>query len=128
LSLEEKLKILTADAFSTGVRMDLIGLEELSLLEMSSTFKKFIYLSVSESVNNALKYADCKEIKVSFIPRSKELEVHVIDDGVGFDVKVLKKGLGLKSMAARMEQMGGSFSVDSSIGKGTEIQFKLKIV
>lgn len=128
LSLEDKLKILMADAFSAGVKIDLIGLEELSLLEMSSTFKKFIYLSVSESVNNALKYADCKGIKVCFISRSKELEVHVIDDGVGFDMKVLKKGLGLKSMAARMEQMGGSFSIDSSIGKGTEIQFKLKIV
>jgi signal transduction histidine kinase len=51
-----------------------------------------------------------------------ELIVEVTDDGVGFDASAAQPGhLGLRTMAERMEQLGGSLLVDTRPGRGTRI-------
>ena len=52
----------------------------------------------------------------------------IVDDGYGFDPKgVLPDAgrLGLASMRLRAEQLGGSFSVVSEIGKGTSVTVRV---
>ena len=44
------------------------------------------------------------------------------DNGQGFDVENVQKGLGLESMRERVELSGGEFQLDSIIGQGTTIR------
>jgi signal transduction histidine kinase len=53
----------------------------------------------------------------------KEIDLTISDNGEGFDVKGrLRHGLGLISMRERIEHSGGSFSIESSRGKGATIR------
>jgi signal transduction histidine kinase len=48
--------------------------------------------------------------------------VELSDDGVGFDPSARQPGhLGLRTMAQRIEQLGGTLLVDSRPGRGTRI-------
>ncbi|MGC4051356.1 MAG: hypothetical protein QM757_18515 [Paludibaculum sp.] len=54
------------------------------------------------------------------------LSVTVQDDGVGFDPS-REKGMGLLGMEERVEQLGGSFSIDSSPGHGAVLSILLPL-
>ena len=61
-----------------------------------------------------------------------EVVVSIRDDGVGFDYDeetLRREGrLGvLRSMKGRIEELGGSMSVHSAPGRGTEIEFHLPV-
>ena len=43
------------------------------------------------------------------------------DDGSGFNPETARKGVGVRSMAERIETLGGSFEMRSAPGAGTVI-------
>ena len=45
----------------------------------------------------------------------------VADDGVGFNAKRGRKGIGLKNIISRIEKINGNLKIDSSFGKGTKM-------
>ena len=53
--------------------------------------------------------------------------VKVEDDGKGFDVEDLDEvqGMGLKVIKERVEMARGNFEIDSQIGDGTQVVFKV---
>jgi two-component system sensor histidine kinase DegS len=53
------------------------------------------------------------------------VRVSVDDNGRGFDPESILQGnsLGLKLIRERAEMLGGSFDVDSAVGKGARISF-----
>ena len=55
------------------------------------------------------------------------IRVSVDDNGKGFDPEVIRSGnsLGLKLIQERTEMLGGSFEIDSSVGKGARIVFSV---
>jgi NarL family two-component system sensor histidine kinase LiaS len=56
------------------------------------------------------------------------LVITVADDGVGFDLK--KKSTsrnGLGNQAARMEEIGGQFQIVSEPGRGTKVEFRIRL-
>ena len=73
-----------------------------------------VFRVVQEALQNALKHSQATTISVQLTGNSHRLDLTVVDDGVGFVVETLAEGLGLISMAERVEAMGGSFSVSSS--------------
>lgn len=50
------------------------------------------------------------------------------DTGVGFDSSRAAQGIGLASMAERLRMAGGTLSVISAPGKGTEIKADVPLV
>jgi PAS domain S-box-containing protein len=81
-----------------------------------------------EAMNNISKYAQADSVYLGLRKVDDAIELSIRDNGVGFDPESLshreitKKGLGLSSMKERVEFSGGSFSVESAIGKGTVIK------
>ena len=45
----------------------------------------------------------------------------IIDDGEGFDTSKSKKGIGLKNMTSRVEDIKGKIAFDSQLGEGTTV-------
>lgn len=78
-----------------------------------------------ELVNNALKYSKCTKIsfRIEFTP--EHLEIHYEDNGVGFDVEMMKNknSFGIKSIDARTQVLKGQNEVISNIGVGVNWQF-----
>ena len=89
-----------------------------------------LFRSIQELCTNILKYAEATEVMI-YLNQLDNSEINVIveDNGKGFEVEGLKwvKGIGLKNMERRIEQRNGTFSIDSSIGKGTSIIISLPL-
>jgi len=87
-----------------------------------------IFRITQEALNNIAKYSGADWMLLSLRKTKGTLVLVVRDNGRGFDVeKALtqestERGLGLASMRERTELSGGTFSIESSPGKGTAVQ------
>ncbi|QBN20620.1 tetratricopeptide repeat-containing sensor histidine kinase [Flavobacterium nackdongense] len=94
---------------------------------MSNAIKINLYRVVQESIQNINKYANARNIKVEFKKGNNELFLHISDDGVGFNVKKKKKGIGLQNMLSRINECEGTFEIQSKKGEGTKIMVAVPI-
>lgn len=94
--------------------------------------EKVLYRVVQEASNNILKHAETKKAFVQIIGHKNSLSLVIIDEGKGFDYRTKVKesknrGIGLISMKERIESYNGVFSIDSELGRGTEILIEIPI-
>ena len=99
--------------------------ENLNNLKFSSLVGVNLYRTIQESVNNAMKYANAHHIVINAEKFQEGLKIEIKDDGKGFDTENVDIGNGLLNMKKRMEEIGGNFSINSEIGKGTSINVEL---
>ena len=100
----------------TGLKVRLIADELDDGLPDSS--RTCIYRVVQEALNNCVKHAHAKEVRVVIQRDGQGLTIAVHDDGVGFDPD-RNKGLGLLGMMERVSALGGRFYIESQPGHGT---------
>ena len=83
-----------------------------------------LFRVVQEALRNAVKYSGQKRFEVRLQESTGQLELDVSDQGVGFDLTKVKNGggLGLVSMAERIHQVNGTFSIESHPNAGTRIR------
>jgi signal transduction histidine kinase len=86
-----------------------------------------VYFSVLEAMQNVQKYAGATKVVVRLREEADRLAFAVEDDGCGFDVATVSRGSGLNNMEDRLDALGGSLQVVSSIGQGTSLQGWLAI-
>jgi signal transduction histidine kinase len=93
-------------------------------ITLAGDVEEQVYRVVQEALANIAKHSRARNAVVHLrrAPNGHQLIVEVIDDGVGFDQSLPQPGhMGLRTMAQRMEQLGGSVMVDTSRGRGTRI-------
>ncbi|GGK10127.1 two-component sensor histidine kinase [Yeosuana aromativorans] len=90
-------------------------------LSFSSVQGMNIYRIIQEAINNALKYAEAKSIKVQFQKDSDRLKIEIYDDGKGFDYNTVEHGNGLNNMKKRAIDMNAEIHVESKINLGTSV-------
>jgi signal transduction histidine kinase len=86
-----------------------------------------IVLAAREAMTNAAKFGGVEEIDVYAEVTDDVVSVFVRDRGAGFDrtrVKKTRRGL-VESIEGRMERVGGSSSIVSSPGNGTEVELRV---
>lgn len=99
--------------------------EKLKNKKFSSLVGVNLYRTIQESVNNAMKYANAHHIVINAEKFQEGLKIEIKDDGKGFDTENVDVGNGLLNMKKRMEEIGGNFSINSEIGKGTSVNVEL---
>jgi signal transduction histidine kinase len=80
-----------------------------------------IYRIIQESLQNIYKHANAKAVKISFELKNSVICLSIIDDGDGFDVNRSKKGIGIKNINSRVEEVQGKANFHSVVNKGTEV-------
>jgi signal transduction histidine kinase len=82
------------------------------------------YRIVSEGLTNAVRHARAASCRVGVAVTPRALVVEIADDGTGFRADGPHAGIGLRSMAERAAELGGTFRI-SSDGSGTRVQARL---
>lgn len=124
-----RLRLFAAGAASQkGISLHFEVQKELRQYNPDMQLRKNIYLICKEAVNNAFKYAECRNLYVDFKQRDQQVIINIRDDGKGFDARQNFGGNGLHNMHARAQEMKANLSVISNKGEGTEIILILKIV
>lgn len=86
-----------------------------------------IYRIVQELINNTVKHSKANQVNVVFRRTTTRLFIEYFDNGIGFDIKKVKRGIGLKSIENRAYFYGGKTDIKSSKNKGTHYIFELPL-
>ena len=84
-----------------------------------------VYRIARELLRNAFRHAQASRIQAEIRYESRQLRVHVRDDGKGIDPEILKAGgraghWGMPGMRERADRLGGKLDFWSEAGAGTE--------
>lgn len=84
-----------------------------------------VYRIARELLRNAFRHAQAGHIEAEIRYESRQLRVHIRDDGKGIDPEILKAGRraghwGLPGMRERVDRLGGKLEFWSEAGAGTE--------
>jgi signal transduction histidine kinase len=80
-----------------------------------------LYRIMQESLQNSNKYSNANTVKIELKKKEDNLVLVISDDGIGFNTKVKKKGIGIQNMISRTKECHGEFHVNSKKGEGTTI-------
>ncbi|GEM_PF-1470076 len=106
----------------TGITYKINFPQHTPSVQLNPDLKRSLFLVLKESLNNAVKYAEAKNIEIKFSISDKNFEMQIADDGKGFDVKEkLNTGNGLQNMTDRISQSGCSLTIQSDVGKGCTV-------
>jgi len=84
-----------------------------------------------EALTNVHKHAQATWVLFTAIQDGRELEIRIVDNGVGFDPLAQSgdaagsRGMGLSAMALRCRMIGAEMTMDSEPGKGTRLTLRL---
>ncbi|ATO37840.1 MULTISPECIES: sensor histidine kinase [Geobacillus] len=116
----------TTEEYNKGVHISFVHMGEETRLP--SRMEVAVFRLVQESVQNALKHAEASQIDVKMEVTCRELLVSVKDNGKGFDPSVKKENaFGLIGMRERVELLGGTLTIRSTIGGGTIVFIRVPI-
>jgi len=101
--------------------------DDIQWYDIDNNIKMNIYRLIQESLQNIIKHAKASKVKVTFTRKGNTLFIKVLDNGIGFNTKKVKEGIGLKNMEGRAFNIKGTMKVSSKINKGTSIEFKIPI-
>lgn len=96
--------------------------------EISSELETALFRIVQEGLNNVIKHAQTDKASIFLSQNSNAILLRIEDNGLGFTLDLDNKrgaGLGLTSMRERAELVGGTFSLQSELGKGTKINVEI---
>jgi signal transduction histidine kinase len=92
-----------------------------------------VFRAVQEAINNVARHARAETVLLEVAVNRGVLEIDIEDDGCGFDVlevgepSATGRGLGILGMHERMELIGGSSTVTSSLGSGTRVSLRVPL-
>ncbi|SEK14234.1 hybrid sensor histidine kinase/response regulator, partial [Paraburkholderia diazotrophica] len=94
---------------------------------LSDAHATAVFRIVQASLTNITRHADATRVDVTLISTAEELELHVRDDGRGFDQQVVRRdySYGLLGMNERARLIGGSLSIGSTPGAGTTVSIHI---
>lgn len=80
--------------------------------------------TVMEAVHNLVLHAAASSAEVRFVFAEERLDVSVHDDGRGF-TREREGGRGVRNMRGRVEELGGTFSIEG--GRGTKLAISVPL-
>ncbi len=83
-----------------------------------------VYRVVQEGLSNAFRHAHAGRVELRLAYDEDSLRLELRDDGTGFE-SGRAGGNGLRTMAERVANAGGTFTVESTPGGGTRLQMSI---
>jgi len=85
------------------------------------------YRIIQEALQNINKHSKANNVSIQFSISNNILLLNIKDDGIGFDVKKHKTGIGLQNIADRVKKLNGTFVTTSNLGQGSLLRIHIPI-
>ncbi len=108
-----------------NIHFEYFPLDELN--QLSGNIQIDIYRIIQELLNNIVKHANASEVEIYFSKEENDLHLLVEDNGIGFDITTLKKGIGLNNIESRINALHGEVIIDSKAGRGTAVNINIPL-
>jgi len=110
-----------------GLKFDFKHKDEIDWESVSNKTKIHFYRMIQESLQNIYKHANANHVDISFETRKQQIFLSIVDDGEGFVVNKAKKGIGLKNIRSRVEELKGELFINSQKDAGTSISISVPL-
>ncbi len=128
LALSSRIKNFTNDILGeTKIKYSFQIDQSIDTFLTKVSIRKNLLLFMKEAINNAAKYSQAKQLKISLSIVNQEIQIEISDDGIGFDTTITK-GNGLGNMQKRIAEINGNLTIVSEPNKGTIITATIPIV
>ena len=123
-----KMKEFTAEVFEPlNIKYSFQVEGDFSAVKLTLAKRKDLYLIFKEAINNAAKYSKCDVVNIILKHADASIQLHVNDNGDGFDEQTVKAGNGLRNMRERAKNMLASLSYRSDVGLGTDLKLSVPL-
>ncbi|MEO8425521.1 MAG: histidine kinase [Verrucomicrobiota bacterium] len=114
----------------TGIHIRLTTFTPDKIQQLSNAKRTVLYRVAQAALTNIDQHAQADRVAVNFEKLRGGVRMEIHDNGRSFDVeRVLyakrNKRLGLLGMRERVEMVGGTFGVESTLGNGTNIRVEI---
>ncbi len=99
-------------------------------IEQRCIEESVLYQAVKELINNTLKHASAKNIRIELKSFGNQVILYYRDDGIGFDLNEAMKlntGLGLNNIVNKLKSVKGSVDINTRPGAGMFLISALKL-
>jgi two-component system sensor histidine kinase UhpB len=91
-------------------------------IELGPSINLAIYRVVQEGLINALRHAQASRVDIAVQCDDRRIAATVTDDGVGLPADWARPGhFGLRGLAERVQQLGGTFDIGNQDGRGVRL-------
>lgn len=109
----------------TGIKVETVLSSERSL---PLDVEQALYRVAQESLSNIARHAEADSVRLRLSMSPEEVTLVVADNGRGFDVNgVSASSYGLTGMKTRLNEVGGTLKVDSTLAAGTTITAEVQL-
>lgn len=105
-----------------GTKFDLSVDKFIDWSLVPSEAKIHIYRIIQEALQNSSKYSKAERCCVFLLKTGDKTVIRIWDNGIGFNPKKVKQGIGLKNIKERAEDLGGDLKIISTPEKGTTLE------
>jgi two-component system sensor histidine kinase DegS len=109
----------------SGIEVRLIstGMEQ----RFESFLEMMVFRAIQELLGNIALHSQATKVIVQMDSSPTGLRISIEDNGKGFDVEKIqeKTGMGLKVIRDRVQMLGGTMEVHSTVGHGAHILFQI---
>jgi signal transduction histidine kinase len=88
-------------------------------------YRTCLYRVVQEALTNCARHANASCLRISIERQLHDIELQIVDDGLGFDVSRRRCGFGLHGVEERVKELGGETHIRSVKGAGTTLRIVL---
>ena len=122
--LKQELEIFCA---RTGFKLDFrcaIGPHNLPIV-----IERELYFTLREAILNTVRHSRATELHLLLKTTDRGCEARLRDNGVGFDTASVggTSHYGLAGMRERIRKIGGTLTLDTAAGKGTDIKIRIPL-
>jgi PAS domain S-box-containing protein len=99
-------------------------------IEQRGIEETILYQAVKELINNTLKHASARNVKIELKSYDHQIILYYRDDGAGFDLQAAMKqntGLGLNNIINKIRSVKGSVDINTKPGQGMFLLASLRL-
>lgn len=108
---------------SVDFEFDSFGIEK----RLGEILEVTIFRVSQEIIQNILKHSKATKVFVQLYQTGNQVILSIEDNGIGFDHKLAKGGIGLQNIKSRLDIVKGSVSFEYPAGSGTLVLVKIPV-
>lgn len=94
---------------------------------LSPSLKVTLFRIIQEQLNNIIKHAYANSVFIQLQNRGSFVNLVVKDDGAGFEMKTVKRGIGISNILSRANMFDGKAAIISKPGKGCKLSVQIPL-
>lgn len=122
-----KCRRYASDLMESGTVEYEINIPENASGSLNMAMRQHLWMIIKELLTNIVRHSHADKMKFDLKISESQIQIEVLDNGMGFDVNSPLEGNGVKNIKKRVHEMNGSVELNSEEGTGTHWLIRIEL-